>query len=434
MNFLRLYVLASLFCFSETIPAQESRPAPNVLVLMVDDLGWNGVGFHNPKSTTPNLDQMARESVELQRFYTCPVCSPTRAALLTGQMPRRLGIVDVVTPQQTGLPAGIATLPATFRAAGYQTSLIGKWHLGSTNPPMKQGFDHFFGFLGAEIDYFKHTNQRGATDWQRDGKTVQQEGYSTYLFADEAIRQIKEHDARHPFFMEVAFNAPHNPFQAPEDLVARHKDDGGVYPAMIEAMDKSIGRILAALDEQGLRDRTLVLFFSDNGASLRTSSNAPLSKGKDTVYEGGIRTPCLIRWPGHVPAGTVSQQPVAVHDLFPTLAAAAGVALPGNTKLDGVSQWTSLQAGKAMDREPFLITSYDTALIDGDWKLIEWSDGRRSLFNLRSDISESRDEFAGKPEVAERLSARLEVLKKDLPVVGGRPARKGPPGNRRELN
>ncbi len=426
MNLIRALTFATVVGFTAISHGQDRRAAPNVLILLVDDLGWNDVGFHAPNAPTPNLNRLAKEGLELQRFYTYPVCSPARAALLSGMMPRRFGIVDVIGPQQAGLPKGGATLPAAFHAAGYQTSLIGKWHLGGFNPPMQCGFDHFYGFMGAEINYFKHTALRGAnrTDWQRDGKTVEEEGYSTHLFADEAIRQIKARDAKRPFFIEVAFNAAHFPLAAPDELVAKHKTDG-LYSAVLEALDIAIGRILAELDEQKLRDNTLVLFYSDNGAEKRTSNNAPLSNGKGTVYEGGIRTPCVLRWPGHVPAGAITQQPVSGQDWFPTIAAAAGVPLPSNAMLDGSNQWPSLHGGKLIVRAPFLIAAHDIALIDGDWKLIEWGTGQRSLFNLRTDISESTDEFAKQPELAQRLTAKLAELKKDLPAA---PARRGPGG------
>ena len=428
----RTLALAALVAFTAITSVQTASAAPNVLILLVDDLGWNDVGFHAPAAPTPNINRLAKEGIELQRFYTYPVCSPARAALLSGMMPRRFGITDVIGPGQAGLPKGGATLPAAFKAAGYQTSLIGKWHLGNINPPMQCGFDHFYGFMGAEIDYFKHTGQHGAarTDWQRDGRIVEEEGYSTYLFADEAIRQIQSRDAKRPFFIEVAFNAAHFPLAAPDDLVAKHKSDG-LYRAVLEGMDIAIGRILTALDEHKLRDNTIVLFYSDNGAPQRTSSNAPLSYGKGSVYEGGIRTPCVVRWPGHVPAGAVTQQPVSGQDWFPTLAAAAGVSLPSDARLDGSNQWPALQTGKLVARAPFLIATHDIALIDGEWKLIEWNDGKRSLFNLRTDISETKDALAQQPEVARRLTALLTELKKDLPAAEARRGPGGPGGGDR---
>lgn len=413
-----------------TAPAkvQATAGAPNILVIIADDLGWNGVGFHDPKAPTPNLDRLATEGMELGNFHTYPVCSPSRAAFLTGMMPLRFGIVDALGPRQGGIPAGIPTLPEIFRAAGYQTSLIGKWHVGGERLPMQCGFDHFYGHLGPQIDYFKHTNQRGDPDWQRDGKELTENGYSTDLIADEAIRQFGQRDPKRPFFIEVAFNAPHVPLAAPDALVAKHEKDGGVYPAVIEAMDLAIGRMLAALDQQGLRDNTLVVFFSDNGAGPRFSSNAPLSGGKDSIQEGGIRTPCLVRWPGKIPAHTKNDHPLGIDDLPATLAAASGLRFPEEAKLDGSNQWPAILTGKSTPREPFLIASHDTALFDGDWKLIEWESGKQSLYNLKSDISETKDVSLTQPDVFKRLAAKLAGLKHGQPPAPARTTAR--PGNR----
>ncbi len=427
-------VFVIIFCAVTLGVPLDSHAAPNILILMADDLGWNGVGFHNKNAPTPNLNQLAKEGLELQRFYSYPVCSPARAALLTGQMPRRFGLASIIAPGQEGILRGTVTLPATFKAAGYQTSLIGKWHLGSFHPPQELGFDHFYGFMGAEVDYYKHTGQRGdRIDWQRDGKTVEESGYSTYLFADEAIRQIKQRDTRKPFLMQVAFNAPHFPLAAPEELIAKNGND--IHAAAIEAMDTAIGKILATLVEQKLREDTIVVFFSDNGSERRTSSNTPLNAGKGTVFEGGIRTPCVMRWPGKLAAGATTQHPVSGQDLFPTLAAATGVIISAAAKLDGSNQWSALQSGKAQTREPFLIASTDIALIDGEWKLIEWSSGNLSLFNLRTDIGETRDDYQKEAERARQLTAKLDELKKDLPATTasrrpGKGKSKGPPKGR----
>ena len=388
---------------------------PNILILLADDLGWGDVSFHGGKVPTPSIERLTKEGSELQRFYVHPVCSPTRAALLSGQMPRRLGVTDVMSPQQS-LPADLVTLPGTLRSGGYTTSLIGKWHLGKgTSTPTRLGFDHFYGFLGPEVDYFKHTNQRDMVDWQRDGTTIHEEGYSTNLIADEAIRQITKRDPQKPFFIQVAFNAPHVPQSAPEELVATYKNLGtqATGAAVIDAMDAAIGRILTALDQQKLTNDTLVIFFSDNGASRNLGSNGSFRAGKGTLYEGGIHTVCALRWPGQIPAGTPSREPVAVQDLFPTLVAAAGV--KSEAKLDGVNLWPALHAGLVEAREPFAIATEDIALVDGDWKLIEWSNGQRALFNLGTDPSESSDQLNGQPEIAKRLTARITELKKNLP-------------------
>ena len=402
--------------------AQSSRP--NVVVIVADDLGWNDVGTRNPKIVTPNLVKLAKDGVELQRFYGYPVCSPARAGLLTGLLPRRLGLVNIIMPGQAGITKAMPTLPARLKAAGYATSLIGKWHLGNANPPAAVGFDRFYGFMSAEIDYFKHTDQRGKADWQRDGKQIEETGYSTFLFADEASQQIRNRDKTKPFFLEVAFNAPHIDLAAPEDLVAKHKTDG-LYGAVVEGLDLGVGRILATLDEQGLRENTLVIFVSDNGAPRPTGSNAPLRGYKASVDEGGIRTPGFVRWPKRVPAGVKLDQPIAIIDLFPTIFAAANLPMPADIKLDGVSQWPAIAGGKAMPRPAFLVASADLALFDGDWKLIETNAGQRTLYDLKADPGETKDLLKALPEQAARLGAQLDTLKKDLPAYAGGSLGKG---------
>jgi arylsulfatase A-like enzyme len=404
--------------------------APNILVMIADDLGWGDLGMHHGIARTPNVDRLAKEGVELQRFYVYPVCSPTRAAFLTGQMPRRFGIVTPLMPRDPGLPAGLPTLPRTLQSAGYQTFLVGKWHLGSQSPPQQSGFDDFYGFMNAEVDYFKHTGRAGL-DWQRDGQPVEEEGYSTFLFADGTIRLLEKRERQRPFFLEVAFNAPHFPLSAPDEYLAQYTNlppSSATYAAVVTAMDDAIGRILEAVDQQGLRDNTLVLFFSDNGASGREGgTNGPFRAGKFTVFEGGIHTPCVIRWPGQLAAGTITQQPVSVQDLFPTLAAAAGVPVTSAPKLDGKNLWEPLHSGRVQNRGTFVIATTDFALFDGDWKLIETSDGKRSLYQLAKDPGETTDLLAGQADLARRLGAKLDEVKKDLPEVSAR-TRPGPGG------
>ena len=433
MTIFRTTLVAALCGISCLEAADIPIAAPHVLMIIADDLGWGDVGFHQGTVPTPHLDKLAKESTELQNFHTYPVCSATRAAMLTGQMPRRFGIADVVGPQQN-LPDNISTLPGTLRTAGYQTSLIGKWHLGKSGTPQNHGFDHFYGFLGPQIDYFTHTNQRGELDWQRDGKPLNEDGYSTYLFADEAIRQIKQRGSNHRFFITVAFNAVHIPNAAPAELMAKYQslpDQEATRAAMIEALDTSIGRILGALDETGLRDQTLVVFFSDNGSGGRAGgSNAPLRGGKGTMFEGGIRTPCLLRWPNHLKPAAESQQLISVHDLFPTLAAAAGVKPPTTAKLDGKNLWDSIRTGNTQDRGTMIIAGSDLALFDSGWKLIETADGTRSLFRLADDPREATNLLAKNPAVAQRLAARLEEAKNGLPAAPPpfRPGRGNPAG------
>jgi arylsulfatase A-like enzyme len=414
---LLLLLCCGLICPSAW--AQKATGPTNVLVLMADDLGWNGVSYHNPKMTTPALAKLAKEGVQLERFYGYPVCSPARSALLSGMMPRRFGVTHVVGPGQQGIPKGTPTLASSLQKAGYSTSLVGKWHLGTNPGPLGYGFERFYGFTGAEVDYFKHTNQRGQSDWWRDNKQVEEEGYTTTLLADEAVQQLKKRDPKKPFYLQVAFNAPHATLAAPKELTDKHKDTG-LYNAVVDGLDQGIGRILTTLDELGLRENTLVIFFSDNGASRRMSPNTPLKNGKDTVNEGGIRTPAIVRWPGKAAVGAVSQQPIAVNDLFPTIFAALDLPLPNELKLDGSNQWPALSTGKMLPRPAFLIASQDIAFIDGDWKIIETADGQRSLYNLAKDIGEANDLATEQPGTLKSLGAKLDELKKGLPVASER--------------
>lgn len=415
---------ASLPSPSPVRPPEAAAGRPNILIIVADDLGWNGVGFHSASATTPNLDRLAAEGMEMRRFYTYPVCSPARAALLTGRFPLRYSIADALPPSHPGIPAGVPTLPETFRAAGYQTSLIGKWHLGDGRLPAQCGFDHFYGFLGPQIDYFNHTGPRGTPDWQRDGKAITETGYSTDLLADETVRQITNRDPARPFFIELAFNAPHVPLAAPDTLTEKHRNGGGLYQAVIEGLDLAIGRVLASIDAQGLRDRTLVVFFSDNGAGRRYSDSAPFKSGKDSIYEGGIHTPCVLRWAGRLPAGSKNDHPVSVQDFFPTLTAAASLT-PPPSGCDGSNQWPAIISGKPATREPILIASHDAALIDGTWKLIAWENGGTSLHDLTNDPGENADLSKSNPETAARLKAGLDKLRRDLPPAPAKPPKPG---------
>ena len=405
--------------------AAPNVSAPNILVIVVDDLGWAGVGFHAPAMPTPNLDRLAKEGTELDRFYAYPVCSPTRAALLTGQMPRRFGIVNPLNGQDRGVPAGEVTLPSVLHDAGYTTALVGKWHLGMASSPQKAGFDHFYGFLSSGTDYFKHTAKNGRLDWQRDGKSVEEEGYSTYLLADEAVRQIKARDAKKPFYIQLCFNAPHDPLAAPAELVEKR----GLYKAVVEAMDIGIGRVLDAVDAEKLRENTLVVFLSDNGAGgAEGGSNAPMRGGKGSVYEGGIHVPAVVRWTGKIAAGAHLAQPMCLQDLLPTLAEVSGAKIPEAIKLDGASQWAAISSGKVVEREPFVIASFDNAVYDGAWKLIMFEGATRALFNLAIDPSERNDVAKDNPEIVARLSAKAEAVTKDLPAITAKrdaPAKQG---------
>lgn len=389
-------------------------------------MGWGDISCHGGAVPTPNIDSLAQSGMELKCYYTYPLCSPTRAALLTGLMPKRFGIVNALQARDEGLPAGLPTLPRTLQAVGYQTMAVGKWHVGYGSPPMKSGFEHFYGFLGPEIDYFQHTSRNGQVDWQRNQITLREEGYSTELLANEAMHLIEERDAQRPFYLHVAFNAPHFPLAAPPEYLAKvaHLPRAqAVRAAVIDALDNAIGRILETLDEQGLRNNTVVVFVSDNGAD-QTGRNTPLRGTKGSLYEGGIHVPCFLRWPSIVEPGSVCQQPLCAQDWYPTILSAVGLA-SNDLKLDGCSQWPAITSGKLQARECFSIAAANTALIDGPWKLIEFSNGTRSLFNVVDDPQETRDLALIETERVQILSEKVSEQQKQFPPLPNR-VRRGP--------
>ena len=318
----------------------ERPPKPNVLYLLADDLGWANVSFHGGEIKTPNLDKLAASGARLEQFYVQSVCSPTRGALMTGRYPMRLGLqVGVVRPwAQYGLPLEERTLPQGLKEAGYETAITGKWHLGHFRPeylPTHRGFDHQYGHYNGAIDYFTHIRD-GGLDWHRNDKAVREEGYSTHLIAQEAIRILAEHDATKPLFLYVPFNAVHAPFQAPDKYTepyAQFKRPRRTYAGMVAALDEAVGQIIEQLDKKGLRDNTLIIFHSDNGGPAPgvVTSNGPLRAGKATLYEGGVRVAAFAAWPGHIPAGSVVNQPLHVVDWYPTLLGLAGASLGAET-------------------------------------------------------------------------------------------------------
>ena len=427
-----LFLVLSFFPIADALAVFENTKT-NVLILFADDLGSGDLGMHGGVCHTPNIDRLASEGVELTRYYGYPFCSPSRAALLTGQMPRRFGIAYALGAREPGLPAGLPTLSRTLQSSGYQTWLVGKWHLGTASPPLQSGFNHFYGFEGPEIDYFAHTNKRGEVDWQRNGQTVNETGYSTFLIANEAIRLIDERDTRSPFYLQVAFNAPHFPLSAPESYLDKYKNlskASALRAAVIDAFDEAVGRILTSIKTKGLSENTLVIFISDNGAD-QTGRNIPFRGGKGSVYEGGIRLPCFMRLPGKIQPGTRSHQATSAQDLYPTIASAVGVSLEANQKMDGRDRWAALLDANAPQREPFVIAGSDMAMFDGDWKLIQSADGRLTLFNLDKDPHEQNNVWYQNVEVGERLKKSLVEMTAGFPNLSQRrgpaprPARPG---------
>lgn len=398
--------------------------APNVVLLVADDLGWGDVGYHGGRIRTPNLDALAREAVELDRFYTTPVCTTTRAGLLTGRYPNRMGLHAEGLARggifDKGLPPSEETFAEVLAGAGYTRRMaVGKWHLGSASRafhPIDQGFTGFYGLYGGSIYYFTHEAPRGGPDWHRDYEDIREEGYSTDLLGNEAVRFIESAAAGERFLLYLSFNAPHLPADAkPEDVepylaLPEWRDawrHGGhqkpEYAAMVTAMDREIGRVLAALARKGLAEDTLVWFLSDNGGMTSYGNNGPLRDAKDSMYEGGIRVPSLIRWPRRFTGGRKLDALMGYVDVLPTLAAAAGYSDP-LPPLDGIDL-TPILAGEQPAPERALYPDR-FAVVTRQWKLV-----KGELYDLLSDPGEQADVAAQHPEIVERLRQQLEAFR-----------------------
>jgi arylsulfatase A-like enzyme len=304
--------MAGLFVFGLVLSASAAEDRPHIVYLLADDLGWKDMGFHGASEIkTPHLDKLAAGGARLDQFYVHPMCTPTRAALMTGRYPFRYGLQTLVIPSKGNY--GLATdewlLPQALKEAGYATRMVGKWHLGHADRkywPRQRGFDYHYGAVLGEIDYFTHS-AHDVLDWQRNDHPVQETGYVTELLGRDAVRLISEHDPSQPLFLYLAFTAPHAPYQAPPEYLDRYAGIGDParrnYAAMITCLDEQIGRVLAALEERGLRENTLVVFHGDNGGTRDTRlsgegqvktapcDNGPLRGGKGQLYEGGTRVP-----------------------------------------------------------------------------------------------------------------------------------------------
>ena len=416
---------------------------PNIVILLADDLGWNDVGYHGSDIRTPRIDAFVREGLELDRFYVCPICSPTRAGLMTGRYPHRFGLRDTVIPpwRDFGLATDEETLPEVLASAGYtRRACIGKWHLGHSRlayHPLNRGFTHFYGHYNGNIDYFTHKRE-GELDWHRNFEPCHDEGYSTDLLAREAVRFIEESPATEPFFLYVPFNAPHAPLQAEEDdlktygfsederrilppdptapgfgVEGRGNSKRQTYAAMVTAMDSAMGRILDALDAKGIAENTLVLFFSDNGGTEKSGGdNAPLRGQKSTVWEGGVRVPAAIRWPKELEGARKVEALTGYVDILPTLCRITGAQRTSEKPLDGLDVFDVLRGSRPEAGRVFYLGQ--GAVATQDWKLKE-----DELFHLASDPNETEDVAQRHQDIVNKLSTDLkafEVLKSDVQV------------------
>jgi arylsulfatase A-like enzyme len=418
-------------------PAGAADAKPNILYIVADDLGWKDVGFHGSDIKTPNLDALAAKGAKLEAFYAQPMCTPTRAALMTGRYPLRYGLQTAVIPQ--GHTYGLATdewlLPQALKEAGYETAIIGKWHLGHADRkfwPRQRGFDHQYGPLIGEIDYFTH-KAGGKVDWYRNNKVVEEEGYSTTLLGNDAVKLIEAHNPATPLFLYLAFNAVHTPYQAPQEYLDRYKDikdpSRQAYAASATAMDEQIGRVVAALAAKKMLDNTLIVFQSDNGGTRNAmfagaitdmskvvlpADNGPYRDGKASLYEGGTRVVAFANWPGHIKEGSTVNEMIHTVDLYPTLVDLAGGHLGKNKPLDGMDVWATISAGKPSPRTELVynIEPFRAGIREGDWKLIWHTTLPQSieLYNIAEDPSETKNLAADHPDKVAQLQKRANEL------------------------
>ena len=433
---LRRYAAMLATCFVLTVvgvPGQLSAQTvedtdtrPNILVFVSDDMGWGQPGFNGGTEVeTPNMDRLADEGVKLTQFYVQPVCAPTRASLLTGRYAWKTGMAGNPDDRKDdGLLLDERTIAEALRDSSYATWLVGKWHAGhwgSERLPLQRGFDHHYGFYDGFIDSYKLVRPwRGwheILDWHRNGRPVVESGYSTFLLAEEASQLIERHDGSRPFFLYVAFNAPHDPYQAPPEYIAQFSHlpydlETRKQRAMVKAMDDAIGQVMDALERRGVLEETLVMFLNDNGGESEAGGNSPYRGLKRSYLEGGIRVPAVMRWPSRITAGSASDALMHVADLFPTFAGLAGADTGGGLPLDGLDVWEAIANGAESPREE-VVHSLDVIRV-GDWKLLEedgeFANGKSSplqLYNIAEDPYETTNlassETARVAELRERL-------------------------------
>ena len=432
-------VLATVLMSRAVSPAMaEGKRPPNILYIIADDLGWKDVGFHGSDIQTPVLDGLARAGMQFDEFYAQPMCTPSRAAFLTGRYPLRYGLQSGVIPSagSYGLATDEFLLPQLLKDTGYETALVGKWHLGHGKTeywPRQRGFDHFYGALVGEIDHFKHASH-GVKDWYRNNTPLDEKGYDNTLFGNEAARLIRDNTGGKPLFLYLAFTAPHSPFQAPDEYVKRYAhiadEQRRLYAAMVTAMDDAIGHVLAALDQTGMRENTVIVFQSDNGGVRSAlfageskvgdnlpADNGPYREGKGTLYEGGTRVVGFMNWPGHIKPGVV-QGLSHVVDMYPTLAAIAGAKMQKNKPLDGMNLWPAISDGTKTPREEVVYNVDPTggAVRADDMKLV-WTaglPGNVELFDIAKDPGETTNLAAQNPDLVAKLQQRIVALSKEM--------------------
>jgi arylsulfatase A-like enzyme len=418
----------------------------NFIVIMADDLGYGDLSCMGSEFRTPHLDRLAASGVRFANWYSnAPVCSPSRAALLTGRYPHRAGVTHILSGRRgsvPGLTEGVATFADALREhRGYRTAHVGKWHLGTdlAARPDQHGFDRWFGFTAGCFDYYSHLfyyepQVQPVHDLWDNGREVYRNGeYATDLFTDEAIRVIRDwtrEESSDPFCLYLGYNAPHYPMHAPAEYLDRFRglpEDRRIMAAMVSCMDDGVGRLLDELDRQGLTEDTCVFFMSDNGPSPESRNwmdgradayyggSAGSFRGhKYSLYEGGVRVPAMLSWPGHLDGGQVLDTPLAAMDIFPTLLTLTGID-PAPYGPDGVDIWPVLKGEQpAIDRSIFWRHHDNAATRRGEWKLVR-ENGTETLHNLADDLSEKDDLIGQEPAIADELRKALHAWEATIP-------------------
>ena len=412
------------------LPVATSAAKPNIVVILADDMNRHHPGFNGGPVSTPNLDRLAREGTRLTQFYVHAVCSPTRAAFLTGRYPFRNGMEERSHGNDVaGMLTDERTLAEALKKAGYSTAIVGKWHLGNWHKrhlPMQRGFDYQYGLYGALISYYGKTRDR-YYDWHRNEQTLREDGYSTDLIGRECSRVIASREGKKPMFLYVPFNAVHGPDEAPPELRKKYqaiveRQAGDLSPskqrfltlkyAMLESMDLAIGAILNSLKAKGELDDTLIVFFNDNGGR---QENPPYRGGKGDTFEGGVRVPCIVRWPGRVPANRSVDGMMHVVDLFPTLLKQGQAPLEQKLPLDGMDMWEVITGDKESPRTEVVHSlpgeHSDTGVMSirrDRVKLVG-----KALFDVDQDPAETRDLAAKHPEIYQSLRKRIQELENE---------------------
>lgn len=436
-SYLTLPLLLLACANAESAGNEQQRP--NIIIIMADDLGYGDIGCYGSKKIrTPNLDRLAKRGLRLTDFHSSgAVCSPTRCGLMTGRYQQRAGIPAVVSVKHKhiGMDPSEVTFAEVFKRAGYRTAMFGKWHLGYQKKynPIHQGFDEFRGYVSGNVDFFSHVDQSGAFDWWIQEDLKDEPGYTTHLITRHAVDFIQRSKDK-PFCLYLAHEAPHYPYQGPNDAAERtvggkfkvqgaRKDIDKAYREMVEEMDKGVGEVVDALKKSGLEENTLIWFFSDNGANQK-GDNGGLKGFKGSVWEGGHRVPSIACWPGKIPAGTQSDQLAITLDVFPTVVGITGIKDSGIPRLDGVdlSQLLSNPNQSGTDptlreRKLFWGHARQRAMRDGHWKLVANAKGLRQapqLFNLKNDVSEQNDLSNSQPDRVQSMLEKIRAWEKEV--------------------